>query len=292
MDSAILAASPAPSRAGRILGAIQRAPGLFCLGLFLLMWMGPILLILITSIKSNEEFLADPFSLPHSPTLAPYQTVWDALGFDTLLTNSLLYATVGSALAVLLALAPAFTLSRKEIPGQKFIFGLLLLGLMIPQQTVLIPLYDTLRNLNLLDTKVGLIVVHAAYGMPSQVLILRGFMTGIPKELDRAAYLEGASDFQIFRKVILPLSLPGIVVGYTLNFIAIWKEFVFGLVFLNSEQNFPVTVGMLKLNSDRYMSVFNMPAAGLVISQIPIVILFILTYRLLSSGQFAGAIKG
>lgn len=292
MDNAMLVSSPAPNRAGRILAMIRRAPGLFCLGLFLLMWMGPILLILITSIKSNEEFLADPFSLPRSPTLAPYRTVWDALGFDVLLTNSLLYATVGSAFAVLLALPPAFALSRKQIPGQKLIFGLLLVGLMIPQQTVLIPLYDTLRNLNLLDTKIGLIVVHAAYGMPSQVLILRGFMTGIPRELDKAAYLEGASDFQIFRTVILPLSLPGIVVGYTLNFIAIWKEFVFGLVFLNSEQNFPVTVGMLKLNSDRYMSVFNMPSAGLVISQIPIVILFILTYRLLSSGQFAGAVKG
>lgn len=292
MDNAILAAPPAPNRAGRILAAVRRAPGIFCLGLFLLMWMGPILLILITSIKSNEEFLASPFALPRAPTFAAYRTVWDALGFDGLLTNSILYATVGSAMAVMLALVPAYALSRKNIPGQKIIFGMLLLGLMIPQQTVLIPLYNTLRAIDLLDTKIGLLIVHAAYGMPSQVLILRGFMTGIPKELDRAAYLEGATDFQIFRKIILPLALPGIVVGYTLNFIAIWKEFVFGLVFLNSEENFPVTVGMLKLNSDRFMSVFNMPAAGLVISQIPIVILFILTYRLLSSGQFAGAVKG
>src|SRR5207253_108042 len=94
-------------------------------------------------------------------------------------------------------------------------------------------------------------------------------------------------DFQVFWKVILPLSVPGIMVGFTLNFIAIWKEFVFGLVLLNSEANFPVTVGMLKLNSDRYMAVFNLPAAGLVISQIPIVILFLLAYRKLSSGNFA-----
>ena len=131
-----------------------------------------------------------------------------------------------------------------------------------------------------------MIIVHGAYGMPAQVLILRGFMTTIPREIEKAAYLEGASDFQVFWKVILPLSVPGILVGYTLNFIAIWKEFVFALVFLNSEVNFPVTVGMLKLNSDRYMAVFNLPAAGLVISQIPIVILFILTYR-----QFPAAIS-
>jgi raffinose/stachyose/melibiose transport system permease protein len=128
--------------------------------------------------------------------------------------------------------------------------------------------------------------------MPAQILILRGFMTTIPRDIEKAAYLEGASDFQVFWRVILPLSIPGILVGFTLNFIAIWKEFVFGLVLLNSEANFPVTVGMLKLNSDRYMSVFNLPAAGLVIAQIPIVILFILTYRRISEGNFAGATKG
>lgn len=255
-------------------------------------WLGPLLLVVITSIKSNDAFLAGPFAFPTHPTFQAYITVWNALGFEGLLANSLLYAAVGSALAVLLALVPAFALSRMDIPGKKIIFGVILTGLMLPQQTVLIPLYDTLRSFNLLDTKIGLIIVHAAYGMPAQVLILRGFMTTIPREIEKAAYLEGASDFQVFWKVILPLSVPGIVVGYTLNFIAIWKEFVFGLVLLNSESNFPVTVGMLKLNSDRYMAVFNLPAAGLIISQIPIVILFLLTYRKLSGGNFSGAVKG
>ena len=255
-------------------------------------WLGPIALIVLTSIKSNSAFLAGPFALPTSPTFAPYASVWKSMNFSSLLGNSLLYATTGSALAVLLALVPAFGLSRMEIPGKRLIFALLLTGLMLPQQTVLIPLYDTLRALNLLDTKIGLIIVHGAYGMPAQILILRGFMTVIPREIEKAAYLEGASDFQVFWKIMLPLSLPGILVGYTLNFIAIWKEFVFALVFLNTEANFPVTVGMLKLNSDRYMTVFNLPAAGLVISQIPIVILFILTYRQLSGGNFVGAVKG
>jgi ABC-type glycerol-3-phosphate transport system permease component len=117
-------------------------------------------------------------------------------------------------------------------------------------------------------------------------------MTTIPREIEKAARIEGATDFQVFVKVILPLSIPGIVVGYTLNFIAIWKEFVFALVFLNSEANFPVTVGMLKLNSDRYISAFNLPSAGLVLSQIPIAILFIFAYRRISGGNFVGSVKG
>ena len=271
------------------------APKLIATALALLLalvWIGPIALTAITSIKSNQDFLAGPFSLPNSPTLAPYRAVWDGLNFGVLMRNSMIYATTGSALAVLLALVPAYALSRFAVPGKSLIFVVLLTGLMLPQQTVLIPLYDTLRNLNLLDTKIGLIIVHGVYGMPAQILMLRGFMTTIPVEIERAAQIEGATDFQVFWKVILPLSVPGILVGYTLNFIAIWKEFIFGLVFLNSEANFPVTVGMLKLNSDRYISVFNLPAAGLVISQIPIVILFILTYRKITSGNFIGAVKG
>ena len=153
--------------------------------------------------------------------------------------NSLLYAATGSALAVGLALVPAYALSRFEPPGKRYIFALLLTGLMLPQQTVLIPLYDMLRWLHLFDTRIGLIIVHGVYGMPSQILILRGFMTTIPRDIEKAAQIEGATDFQIFTKVILPLAVPGIVVGYTLNFIAIWKEFVFALVFLNSEVDLP-----------------------------------------------------
>ena len=266
--------------------------GFTFLAALIFIWLGPIILVVITSIKANEAFLAGPFALPSDPTFAPYVTVWKALKFGPLMANSFLYATAGSALAVLLALVPAFGLSRLNVPGKALIFGVILTGLMLPQQTVLIPLYDILRTLHQLDTKIGLILVHAAYGMPAQILILRGFMSTIPREIEKAAYLEGASDFQVLRKVILPLSLPGILVGFTLNFIAIWKEFVFGLVFLNSETNFPVTVGMLKLNSDRYMAVFNLPAAGLVIAQIPIVILFLLSYRKISGGSFTGAVKG
>ena len=257
-----------------------------------IVWVGPFLRMVVTSIKPNSEFLRGPFALPVAPNFDAYRKVWAGLDFPTLLGNSALYSATGAALAVLLALVPAYGLSRFEIPGKKIIFGILLMGLMLPQQTVLIPLYTTLRTLHLLDTKIGLIIVHGVYGMPMQILALRGFMTSIPKEIDKAAFIEGASDFQVFWKIILPLSIPGILVSYTLNFIAIWKEFVFSLVFLNNESNFPVTVGMLKLNSDRYMSAFNLPSAGLVISQLPIILLFLILYRKFAGGKLAGAVKG
>ena len=152
-----------------------------------IVWLGPVVLIAITSVKSNQDFLAGPFSLPSAVTFEPYRAVWEGLNFGALMGNSLLYATAGSALAVILALVPAFALSRFDPPGKKLVFGLLLTGLMLPQQTVLIPLYDTLRSLDLLDTRTGFIIVHGVYGMPMQILILRGFMTTIPREIERAA---------------------------------------------------------------------------------------------------------
>ena len=144
-------------------------------------WIGPFLLMLITSLKPNAEFLRGPFAIPISPNFDAYRKVWAGLDFPTLLGNSALYSATGAALAVVLALVPAYALSRFEVPGQKIIFGILLMGLMLPQQTVLIPLYTTLRALHLLDTKIGLILVHGVYGMPMQILALRGFMTTIPQ---------------------------------------------------------------------------------------------------------------
>ena len=122
-----------------------------------LVWVGPFLLMVVTSLKPNAEFLRGPFALPLAPNFDAYRKVWAGLDFPTLLGNSFLYSATGAALAVLLALVPAYGLSRFEIPGKKLIFGILLMGLMLPQQTVLIPLYTTLRTLHLLDTKIGLI---------------------------------------------------------------------------------------------------------------------------------------
>src|SRR5260370_40635368 len=118
--------------------------GLMLLAALVFVWLGPIILVVMTSIKSNDAFLAGPFALPTEPTFAPYVTVWNALGFGRLLANSFLYATAGSALAVILALVPSFALSRFEFPRKKLIFGVILTELILPQQTFLILPYVTL----------------------------------------------------------------------------------------------------------------------------------------------------
>src|SRR6202167_6382963 len=153
-------AAPPPNALARALRVAPKVSATLIMLALAAVWLGPIILIVMTSLKSNQAFLAGPFALPTSPTFAPYASVWKSMNFGSLLGNSLLYATTGSALAVLLALVPAFGLSRFEIPGKKYVFALLLTGLILPQQTVLIPLYAVLRSLHLLDTRIGLIIVH------------------------------------------------------------------------------------------------------------------------------------
>lgn len=263
------------------------------MAVLLALWVFPMALTVLTAVKTNAEMLlAGPLALPQEPTFQAFAKAWDVLNFRVLLGNSFVYAVGGTSLAIILALLPAYALSRFHIPGGGVVFVVLLTGMMLPQQAVVIPLYDVLRRLGLLDSKVGLIIVHGVYGLPLMLLILRGFMVGIPQELESAARVDGCSDIGVFRHVILPLVTPAIAVGFTLNFINIWNEFFFALIFLNSARNLPITVGVLKVTHDQYFSSWNLPAAALLMAQLPTVILYILAYRWITQGIFAGAVKG
>jgi raffinose/stachyose/melibiose transport system permease protein len=261
--------------------------------LLTLIWCYPFIISLMTALKSDVEILQKgPLALPEAPSIGAFLKVWSLLNFKTLLTNSIILAAGGTALAILISLPPAYALSRFHIPGREIIFIILLTGMMLPQQTVVIPLWDILRRLNLLDSLIGLIIVHGVYGLPFVLLILRGFMVGIPEELESAARVDGCSDFGVFQYVIVPLVMPAIAVAFTLNFINVWKEFFFALIMLYDQHNFPVTVGLLQLKQTQYFTSWNLPAAGTLIAQIPIILLYILAYRWITKGIYAGAVKG
>jgi ABC-type glycerol-3-phosphate transport system permease component len=262
------------------------------ISLLLVVWLFPVALSVLTSIKTDAEMIMGPFALPHSLYLGAYIQAWNLLHLGRLLWNTVIYAIGGSLLANIFAAIPAFALGRFRIPGGKFIFILLLTGIMLPQQTVVIPLADILNKIHLSDSILGLILVHGVYGMPSQLLILRGFIENIPRELESAARVDGASDFGIFRYIILPLLVPAFAVTFTLNFMGIWKEFFFALIFLHDDALFPITVGVLKITYAEYFTSWNLPAATLIIAQLPMIILFIFSYRWITKGIFAGAIKG
>ena len=135
----------------------------------------PVFLTVTTSLRSQDAVLNAPLALPSAITFAAYVTSWNVLAFGRLLVNSLIYASCGAGLALLLAIYPAFAFSRFRFLGARTIFILLLTTQMLPQEAALIPLYDTLTRVGLLNTRLGLILIHAAWGMPLQMLLLVGF---------------------------------------------------------------------------------------------------------------------
>jgi raffinose/stachyose/melibiose transport system permease protein len=252
----------------------------------------PIALAVMTSLKTQDEIIASPLSLPHHLDFSAYQDAWNAVGFGNLLENSFLYAGAGSLLAVLLAIFPAYAFSRFAILGGRTLFILLLTTLMVPPQTVIIPLFDFLNNAGLLDSRKGLIAVYAVYGMPFVMLLLTGFMSSVPRELEEAARVDGSGDLGVLCRIVVPVSLPAMAVAFTLNFILVWKEFIFALTFLNSDNVQPVTVGLVKFTSTQYFTAFNLPAAAVIMAQLPMVLVFVVAYRWIRSGLYVGAVKG
>ena len=258
---------------------------------FALFWIFPPLLTVMTAFKSDAEVLANPFGWPAAPTLDAFRNAWKAMDYAGLFANSFLYAAVGSALAVVLALPAAYAFSWFRIPGRVLLFVMLLTTIMLPQQTVILPLFSLLRTLGLLDTRLGLILVHTAFGMPFLLLVLTGFVGGIPREIADAARIDGCSDFGIFRHIIIPLAMPAIAVGFTINFINVWKEYFFALILLSSQDAMPINVGILGVTNDFYFTSLNVPSAAIVLAQLPLILLYIVANRWIRQGMFAGAVK-
>lgn len=258
----------------------------------LIVWLYPLFLTLITSLKTEAEIIGSPLALPQTPSLNAFFKAWDLLNFGTLLRNSFIIATGSVLIGLTLSSIPAYAFARFPIPYGRFLFVLLLTGMMVPQQAVIIPLHEVMRRTGLIDTLFGLMLVHAAYGLPFNMLVLYGFISGIPRELDSAARVDGCSDFGVYRHIILPIALPGFAVAGTLNFINIWNEFFFAIMLLSTQSNLPVTVGMITIQQSRYFSAWNTPAAALIMAQLPTVLLYLLAHRYITRGMIAGAVKG
>jgi len=283
---------PAAVLRRRRLNAAVKVVGTLIFAIVFIVWAFPVVLTIMTALKSDVEVMRGPLALPSHPTFDAFVGVWSMLNFKQMLWNSMFISVGGTALAIALALLPAYALSRFNIPGGDVIFIVILTGEMIPAQAVIIPLYEELRGLHLLDSLWGLVLVHGVYGLPFVLLVMRGFMASIPKELENAARVDGCSDLGVFRHVILPLVIPAIAVAGTLNIISIWNELFFAMIFLDSQANFPVAVGLTILKQGRYFSSWNLPAAAMLIGQMPTIILYIFAYRYIKQGIFSGAVKG
>ena len=254
--------------------------------------LGPFLWLLASSLKSEAEIgQANPFALPKQAMWQNYIDAWQIGGFGDLLANSLLNLA-GVVALTLIACAPAgYVFAKLRFPGREWVFYLVIIGLTIPVQAIVIPLYQVLFNLGLINSLAGITLAQVSNGIPFGIFFMRSFFAGVPDELVEAARIDGASHFQILRRVMLPLAAPALQALVIISALSTWNDFFLPLVVLISPGNQTLPLGLVRFAST-YSTDFRLVFSGTVITFLPVIILYILTQRRFTEGLTQGALKG
>ena len=257
---------------------------------FVLIFFVPVIWVWSSAFKTSREIMNDPFGLPNELLWENLERAWTIGRFDRYIGNTLIYcvAIVGGVVA--LSCLTGYALALLPLPGRGVILMIFVLGLMVPFQSVMIPIYYLLRDLNLLETYWAFILPGIAFRLPFGIFLMRGFFRGLPGELRDAARVDGANEWAVFRQIMLPLAIPGLATLVVFQFIWTWNQFLMPLVYVQTDELRPVSLGTMfffgRFTADR-----GMIAAGVTISMIPMVILYLLLQRRFIEGITAGAMK-
>jgi multiple sugar transport system permease protein len=256
--------------------------------------LAPIVLSLFASIKTKADASATPPSyLPNSFSLENYQNILNyQAGLWTYVGNSLAVAALAIVFVIVLAVPAGYGLARFKFRGKEALFLVLLLPLMIPYQSILIPIYMMFAKIGLANTHVGLAIIHTILQIPFSVYLMRNSFEGIPKELEEAAVVDGGTSFQLFSRVALPLVLPGIVTIGLFAFITSWNEFLAALIVMNKETLFTVPIMLVGVRTGHLGAVdWGTLQAGVIISIIPCIAIYVFLQKYYVSGLLSGAVK-
>ncbi len=251
----------------------------------------PLLVALISAFKSTAEIMNDPFGLPAQWSLKNFAEVLGAGNFGVYFRNSVLVVVGAEAIILTLSATAGYALGRYKFRLNGALYTLVLIGLMVPAKLLLVPLFIQLKQMGLLDSLWGLILVYAAGGVPAGVFIMTGFFRALPNALESAARIDGANDWTIFRRIMLPLVRPPLAIVAIYTAIPIWNDFLLPIVFISSPHLKTVPQGLSVFFGEHAV---NMGAlfAGLTISALPLVVVYLLLSEQFIKGLTAGAVKG
>lgn len=256
----------------------------------------PMAWMLLTSIKSGFAAMAFPPEWwPNEPTLASYKKLLDpqnSVGQDFLrfFWNSLIVSLLTTILAVLVAVPAAYAFSRFSFPGRRFLFFAVLLRNMFPAVIFLVPLFILMRWLGLVNTHGSLILTYLTFGLPLSIWLLKGFFDNIPIQLEQAARIDGATRFQAFFLIVMPLSSPGIIATSIFSFIGAWNEYVYAYTFLSKQESMTLPVGIQRFFTEFATDWPGLMAATFLMS-VPVVVLFLVLQKYFVRALTEGAVK-
>jgi multiple sugar transport system permease protein len=252
----------------------------------------PILWILSLSFKSQAS-VTDGSILPLHPSWENYKTIFNTGVFVRPLLNSIGITVISTIIAVVLATLAAYAIARLNFPGKRLVLSAALGIAMFPPISIVGPLFNMWRSIGLYDTWPGLIIPYMTFALPMAIWTLSAFFRQIPWELEQAASVDGATPFQAFRKVIVPLAAPGVFTSAILVFFFAWNDFVFAITLTSTDRSRPVTAA---LNFFTGASQFSQPtgaiAAAAIVVTIPIIIMVLIFQRRIVAGLTSGAVKG
>lgn len=252
----------------------------------------PLFWLLKISVTPDQLIFTEGTAMwPSAMTLKNFQTVIFYSDFMGYFQNSVIVSLGTAAVTTLVAAAAGYAFSRFEFPGKRIVIAVMLITQMFPLLMIIAPIYKIIAALGLLNSLTSLIVVYTAFNVPFATFLMQSFFDGIPRDLEEAAMIDGCTRFQALRKVILPLTLPGL--GATLGFIftAAWSELLFALMLINSNEAMTFPVGLLTFVSKFSVDWGQMMAAG-VLALVPSCLFFIFIQRYLVQGLTSGAVKG
>lgn len=253
--------------------------------------VAPLMLAWFTAFKSAEQQLVNPWGLPIPPTLDNIREAWTVGRFGIYFKNSVIISVADVIGMVIISSLAGYAFGRMQFPGQKLLLYGLLIGLTIPVAAIIIPLYLTMRDFRLLNTYGSVIIADIALAAPIFVFIMRAFFKDLPAELDDAARIDGANEFQIFWQIMLPLARPGLLTVALLEFLWSWNDLLLPLVFLVSDELRTLPVGMLFFQG-RFTIDYGLMSAGVLIISLPVTVLFLIFQRDFVKGLASGALKG
>jgi multiple sugar transport system permease protein len=263
----------------------------FCLAVFVCACLGPVLWAVITSFLPLSALTSTPPDLnPLNATLENYVKVFDtSRGLISGLINSFIISLFTSAIALTLGAMAAYALARLKMPGSTAILLVILATQMFPAIVIAIPLFLALSRINMIDKHISLIIVYLSFILPIVIWILKGFFESVPQELERAAAVDGASPLQVFRYVILPISLPPLFATGVFAFIESWNEFFFAIILTRIHvKTVPIAIAEF---SGQYQTLYGQMLASAVLASLPVVILAIVFRKFILEGFVEGAVK-
>ena len=270
---------------------LRRSLGYGLGGLSVIALVLPLLWVVTTSVRPISEVAsAPPIVIPREITFRAYVDLWAEAPFGGYVLNSTIISTMTAALSLAFSITAAYAFARFRFRGSKALLMLVVMSQMLPGSSILIPLFQVIRSLGLLDTHPGMVLVYTGFAIPFCTWLLNGYFRSIPEELEQAALIDGCSRVAVLYRIVLPLAAPAVIAVGTFAFLLSWNEFTFAFVFTKSRA-LTIPVGLRAAFLGQYVNKYDLLFAASLIFSLPPIALFVSLQKYFVQGLTAGAVK-